>query len=70
MSYAKKYMKRRELIEAGMPPAVLDRMQNIPGVAHKVSPGKTSDYFFDTDALEKQLEKESRLARRLKGLEG
>lgn len=69
MTYPKKIMKTRELLDLGMPKSVLERMRLIKGVAHQVSAGKTSDYFYDTEALEKQLEKESRLRRQLRGLE-
>lgn len=68
MTCPKQYMKAKELKSIGFPPNVLARMKTIPGIAHKISPGKTSDYFFDTVAMEKQLEKESRLERQIRGL--
>lgn len=69
MTYPKKFMKKKELQELGLPVKLIDRMKTIPGVAHQISPGKTSDYVFDTDLMEKQLERESRLQRQLRGLE-
>lgn len=69
MNYPKKFMKRKELLNLGMPAALVDRMKNIPEIAHQVSPSKTSDYVFDTELMEKQLERESRLTRQLRGLE-
>ncbi len=71
MTFPKPYMTRRELKEAGIPVATLDRIWNTKGqeIAFRANPGKkTSPIIYDTVSLAKQLARESRIEAAARGI--
>ncbi len=56
VEYPKPFMRKKDLIDMGIPPQYLDRAICIPGqtFAFKLDPSKkTSPYIFDTQGFEK-----------------
>ncbi len=56
MEYPKPFMRKKDLLDMGLPPQYLDRAIEAPGqtFAFKLDPSKkTSPYIFDTQGFEK-----------------